>query len=314
MNKSQIAAIAAIIVVALAGLIYIIAAPNETAKFEGKIGATIFPLYDIAKNVAGDKIEVVLVAPAGASPHTFEPSPADIKNLSGSRVIFSIGEGLDNWTQAIAAALLGTAVKPVSEGIVLIMTEEDEEEEEENGHHEEAEEGHEHHHGDTNPHYWLSVPNAKIIAENITAEIILLDPENEAYYRENLSEYNTRLDDADSAVRLMLRNIPNKNIITMHDAWPYFAQEYGLEVVGTFEPFPGREPSAKYLADLAQTAERYDVKTIFSEPQLANQILFPFLQDYGLKLEILDPLGGIENRSSYIETMLYNARAINESF
>ena len=305
MSKSQITIIIAIILIAVIGIGYIVYTENNSSKVEAKVGATIFPIYDIATNIAGEKIEVVLIAPPGASPHTFEPTPVEIKNLQGSQIIFSIGHGLDEWTHEITDAIPGSTIIPVSNNISLIQNEEEENYEDEH-------EG-EHHHGETNPHYWLSVPNAKIIAKNITDELVNLDPKNKEYYENNLAEYESELDETDSTVRLLLRNTPNRNMITMHDAWPYFTNEYGLEIVATFEPSPGQEPTAKYLADLAETAEEYEIKTIFSEPQLANQTLFPFIQDYGLDLEVLDPIGGTDDRRSYIETTLYNAKKINDS-
>ena len=310
MSKSQITIIIAIFLIAVIGIGYIIYTENKSPIVEEKVGATIFPIYDIAQNIAGEKIEVVLITPPGASPHTFEPTPVEIKDLQGSQLIFSIGQGLDEWTHEITDAIPGSTVIAVSKNIELMPNEEESAKDE---HEDEEGQEDEHHHGYINPHYWLSIPNAKIIAQNITNKLVALNPKNADYYENNFQEYQKKLDKTDSTVRLMLRNTPNKNMITMHNAWPYFANEYGLEIVATFEPSPGQEPTAKYLANLAETAEKNDIKTIFSEPQLANQTLFPFIRDYGLNLEILDPIGGIDNRASYIETMLYNAKKINES-
>ena len=144
---------------------------NQTNQ-EIKVSATIFPLYDITKNIAGDKAVVELIAPPGASPHTFEVTAEQVKKLQGTKTIFAIGHGLDEWTAQITSSIPNAQTLVVSDKIPL---------------HESDEEDSEHGHGDINPHYWLSITNAKIISSNILEELIVLDPENIIYYQNNYS-------------------------------------------------------------------------------------------------------------------------------
>jgi zinc transport system substrate-binding protein len=297
---------------------------NESQEsLEGlKVAATIFPLTDIARNIGGDKIDVVNMVPPGASPHTFEVTSGQVKNLQGTRIIFSIGYDLDDWIVGIQDILPDAEIENVSKGVELRSFEESGEAgpgsagEEEHEHHEDGEEDeeedHRHEHGEIDPHYWLSVKNAKIIAINISEQLQELDPENSEYYQANTVDYIRKLNELDIQTEDLFSDISSNKIMTMHNAWSYFAKDYGLEVVATFEPFPGREPTAKYLVDLSKEAKEHSLTTIFSEPQLSNQVLIPFLQDMDMNLSVLDPIGGLEERDTYIKLMQYNSEVIHE--
>jgi len=290
------------VLAAIGAAFYFYLPESDQAGQEIKISATIFPLYDIAQNIGGEKINVKLIAPPGASPHTFEVTAEQVKKMQNTKIIFAIGHGLDEWTAQITSSIPGAQTFTVSKNIDLHES-----------NHESHEEEHGHHHGDVNPHYWLNINNAKIISKNILDELTRLDPQNTEYFQNNYNEYLQALEQADQEINNILGSISSKKMITMHDAWPYFAEEYGLEVVATFEPFPGREPTPQYLAELSQTAEENNIKTIFSEPQLSNQALIPFLRDLNMELAILDPIGGLEERDSYINMMKYNASIIHEA-
>ena len=269
-----------------------------------KIAATIFPIYDIAKNIVGDGLDVTCILPPGASPHTYEPSPRRVRELEGVRLVFSVGHGLDNWTDALIGMLPNARKVVVDNGVNLAETSDPEEHED----HESA--GNEHDHEGVNPHYWLSINNGKRIARNIADEIIRLDPDGEDRYRVNLSAYLLKLDTAEARISDRIGRLPVKKMIAFHSAWVYYADEFGLEIVGTFEPFPGKQPTPRYLARLHDKAKAHDVKNLFSEPQLSGETVASFVNDIGLELYILDPLGGVEGRSSYIELFEYNTDVI----
>jgi len=298
-----------ILALAIIAAIFILAilftsSPGGQPGPETKIAATIFPIYDIAKNVAGEQAEVVLITPPGASPHTFEITASEIRKLQGTDVLFAIGQGLDEWITETRNAIPGSRVKTVDQGIVLRHLEEDESVE--------PEENDEHQHEGADPHYWLSINNAKKIAQTIRDTLIEIDPQNAAQYSNNTINYIGELETAEQEINGILKDLPNRQIITMHNAWGYFAEEFNLEIVATFEPFPGREPTPQYLAELSRTAEQFNIRTIFSEPQLSNQALIPFLNDLNMDLAVLDPVGGFESRDSYINLMKYNAQTIQE--
>jgi ABC-type Zn uptake system ZnuABC Zn-binding protein ZnuA len=276
----------------------------QSANTEPKIAATIFPIYDIAKNIVGDGMDVICILPPGASPHTFEPSPRRVRELEGVRLVFSVGHGLDNWTDTLVD-MLPNAKKVVVDKEIKLAESSDPE-----GHEDDESSGEEHHHEGANPHYWLSINNGKQIARNIAAEIILLDPDGEDRYRANLAAYLLELDSAKARISEKIDGLPVKKMIAFHSAWIYYADEFGLAIVGTFEPFPGKQPTPRYLAGLHEKAREHDVKSLFSEPQLSSETVASFVNDIGLELHILDPLGGVEGRDDYVKLLEYNTAVI----
>jgi ABC-type Zn uptake system ZnuABC Zn-binding protein ZnuA len=111
-------------------------------------------------------------------------------------------------------------------------------------------------------------------------------------------------------VRRLLADLPTRRIATVHDAFGYFADAYGLQVVATFEPYPGREPSPRFVVEFQKTIRATGVREVFTEPQLAVGALQPIAGDLGIKLGVLDPLGGLPGREGYIELLLFDARAV----
>ncbi len=273
----------------------------QVEQAEAQIAATIFPLYDIAQNIAPADIKVALIVPPGASPHTFEPKPSSVSQLQNTKIIFAIGHGLDDWTQTIAGSVNAPVIL-VDKNINLrpsAVT-----------HDHDADD----HHGDElDPHYWLSITNVKIIATNMAHEMKISFPDKKHEIETNLQNYLHQLDAADIQIRENLSTLTNRQIITLHDAWYYFAAEYDLTIVGTFEPTAGREPTPQYLIELMQAIEKSGTKTLYSEPQLSISGLESFITDNNLSLAVLDPIGGLAPKDTFINLMLYNAETIAQN-
>jgi zinc transport system substrate-binding protein len=272
-----------------------------------KVAATIFPLADIVRNVGGDNVAVEVMLAPGASPHTFEARPSDVVKLQSASLLFAIGHGVDNWAQELADGVENLRVVTVDNGIVLrqpldsyvpAMFSDNNEEEEGGG---------------QDPHYWLSVKNAKMIAQTVADILETTDAAHKDNYANNLQQYITQLESLDSELSAELAPYDGRGLITFHDAWGYFTADYKLNIIGMFEPSPGKEPSPQYLKQLNDTAVAHNIKAVFTEPQLASGAVEPFVQDLGLKLFTLDPLGGTGEQDSYINLMRYNARTIRDA-
>jgi len=296
-----------IVAMAVAAIVVLLITLASRKTVEGTadrtVTATVFPLCDIVRNVAGDDLTVACLLPPGTSPHTFEPTPSVIHQVNSASVVFVLGHGIDSWAETLAVG----AERP----IVAVDTDVPlrralDEEEKEDGHGDEHSDG-------VDPHYWLSIPNAKLIAANVAADLTARYPELSANITVNLDRYQSALDRTDAQLRETLKLIGSHEIVTLHDAWYYFAEEYGLTIVGSFVPTPGREPTPQYLAALGQAVSRSGSRTLFSEPQISTGTLEPFIHDHRLKIAILDPLGGTGDRTSYIKTMLANAETIAEN-
>ncbi len=285
--------------------------PNSLqGKPQKKIAATIFPIYDIAREIAGDTFETVLVLPPGASPHTYDPTPGDISKLQGAQVLFTIGHSLDNWSSILSESGGISNQIPVDRNITLREYEVHKEEE----HHEEGETEEEHHeHEGLDPHYWLSVSNAILIADQIRDDLSLLYPESADEFARNHSAYVQQLKTLHEELKQIHNSGTIKNIATFHNGWAYFAQEYELKVVTTFEEYAGQEPTPNYLREFSEHIIEHDIKVIFSEPQFSPEKVKPIAEDLGVTLSEIDPIGGGEGRDSYIKLMRYNGDTVRKA-
>ena len=263
-----------------------------------RIAATIFPVWDIARQVAGAVAEVVLLLPPGASPHTFEPTPARMRELAGARGLLVVGHGLDEWAARMARGVGVERRVRVDHDVALRRA---------------AADAHGHGDGAVDPHYWLAIANGQAIARTVAAELERLFPARRAEVRANLAAYLRRLDETDAAIRRLLQDLPSRRIATFHDAFGYFADAYGLEVAAVFEPFPGKEPSPRFVAEFQQKVRAGGVRVIFAEPQLSLDTLRPVARDLGARLSVRDPLGGGPGRETYVDLMLFDARQVADA-
>jgi zinc transport system substrate-binding protein len=307
MKPNKFIVILIVFLVFIFGAIYFFSVNKKVPFFSDKpkIAASIFPLYDITKNIAGGELEVVLILPPGASPHTFDPSPKEVRALSGSVILFAIGHGLDNWAFKLGESAGISEIYLVDKGIDLLDFEEDEDEDENNDEHEEYE---------NDPHYWLTVGNALIIAEQVKDELSNRFPEKNDVFEENFENYSKKLQDLDQKMKTKLTTLNNPSIGTFHNAWSYFARDYPVTIAAVFEEFPGREPTAKYISGFQEKVRSNNVRVIFAEPQFSPIALEPIAGDLSVKLSTLDPLGGAEGRDTYEALMLYNVNQIIKAF
>ena len=236
--------------------------PAEAQKVE--VVVSIVPLADFVENVGGDMVDVSIMVPSGASPHTYAPTPSQLTTLSRADMYVKVGSGVGfeiAHMDAIEDASSDMLIVDSSKNIELIDMVEH--------HHEGEEHDHEgdHDHGAKDPHIWLSPVNAKIMVENICDGLIQVDPENEALYIQNRDDYLAKLDQLDTDIEEGLSEITNRHFIVFHPAWGYFAHEYELEQIPI--EVEGKEPSAQELADLIEEAGEHSIKVIFASPQFS---------------------------------------------
>ena len=277
------------LITAAAGFFLFRQTPAPPTKNERlQIAATIFPLYDIARNIGGVKTDVFLILPPGASPHTFDLKPQDVAKIQKADLVLAIGHGLDDW---VTSALNSPDKKVVIDKDIVIKK---------LG-------------GEDDPHYWLSVKNAKQIALNISEILINHDPANRSYYLQNTISYLVQLELLEKELTELSLKIGNRSFVTFHDAWYYFSEERGLNVAASFEPFPGKSPSPSDLNQFGKAVKASGTKVIYSEPQIPSDLLEAVVKDLGVKIVVLDPTGGIKDRDSYINLMRYNMHEIEKN-
>lgn len=251
------------------------------------VAATIFPLADIAKQIGGENVRVVLVIPPGVSEHANPLTPQKLQELQNTQIIFQISSGLDDHlVEKIAGTFSG--VKPIAVDRDIVLQEFD-------------------------PHYWLAVPNAMKIAQTIAEELTQLDPENGPAYAGRLADYQNRLVELEAQLQAMATSTKHKEFIAMHNAWSYFASQYGLRLVATYEPTEGKEPSLQDLQRLQGIVRQYELTTFYAEPQKSSGAVSEFMRrEFGLKALTLDPVGGQAGKASYIDLMRANMAAVAE--
>lgn len=289
------------IVISAAGLLVGRRIPRQSPPTSSQlsVAATIFPLTDITRQIAGPYVQVIQIIPSNSDPHSFALAPQQIRQLSDAQVIFAIGHGLDNHVTDTALKIKLSPVITVDRNITLrpFSTSDTD-------HDARAV-------SDLDPHYWLTAPNAKAIAATIATELTSLDPAHAADYDSNLTAYRQSLDRLEANLQQQFSRVAQPNFIAVHDAWSYFAAHYGLSLVATYEPIEGQTPTINDLQYLRQLIKQYHIKTFYTEPAKTSSTGVRFMQEeFGLKIMSLDDLGGIVPDDSYINLMLRNMQAI----
>jgi zinc transport system substrate-binding protein len=263
-----------------------------------KVVATIAPLADFAKQVGGNKVEVTLLLPPGASPHTYEPTPKVVREISQARLFLKIGSGLEFWAdRMLQAASANIGIVDSSAGVDLIKG---------------ISHSHDHAHqrrdeqANTDPHIWLDPLICMEIIAKIETALSKADPANESYYKSNASAYTEKLRRLDREIAEKTKLFRNREYVTFHSAWNYFSRRYGLKVAAVIEESPGKEPAPRHVKEIIEILKGLNTRVIFAEPQFSPKIAETIAREAGAKVLFLDPEGGQKGRETYIEMMKYN--------
>lgn len=223
------------------------------------------PLYCFAKNVAGNDADVRSLLTA-QGPHEFaaHANPNELQVVRKADLIFINGLGIDDWMFKLVTDKHRDKVVEVAEGIPESLLKASVEGEER------LPDEHGHHHGPHDPHVWLGPPQAKAMVDVIAAKLSQLDPKNKENYAKRAEAYKKQLDDLAAYGKAQFSGKKSRNIIATHDSLQYFADAFGLKVVGTIQPRPGIEPDAKKLTGLVKLCKDYGVSVIAVEPQYSE--------------------------------------------
>jgi zinc transport system substrate-binding protein len=268
---------------------------SPTGEAPEKIGVvvTILPQSEFVKGVGGDRVEVTVMVPPGASPHTYAPTPGQLVAVKQAGMYAKVGSGGEFervHMDRIEEAGRDMLVVDCSKGVELIEIV---------AHHHEGEESEhegEHHHGGMDPHIWTSPLNAKTMVKNICDGLVEVDPENEDYYTQNRDEYLVKLDKLDADIRDGFSGVENRHFMVFHPAWGYFARDYGLTQISVEEE--GKQPTAAGIAALVEQARTDDIRIVFVSPQFDAQSAKAIAEAIGGKVVPIDPLA-----RDYIDNM-----------
>lgn len=284
---------------------------QDAAGGKLQVVATTSIVADIVRQVGGELVEVTALLPPGTDPHSYEPTPQDIARVSEAQVVFANGAGLEEFLdQLIESAGAQEQVVHVSEGIDFIESGKAEEHENE---------GEEHEHEGADPHTWTDPNNVMIWVDNIQDNLSQVDPANAAVYQANASAYQSQLEELDAWIREQVKATPeaDRKIVTDHQLFTYFADEYGFEQVGAIVPgySTGAQPSAKELAELEDAIRELGVPVVLVGNTVNSALAERVAEDTGTKLVFIytgslsDPGGEADSYLAYIR---HNVQAILE--
>jgi ABC-type Zn uptake system ZnuABC Zn-binding protein ZnuA len=229
------------------------------------IATTVAPITSIVANIAGGTPTLIKgIVPEGTNSHTFEPKPSDAASLESADIIFINGLVLEEPTKDLAMANLkesanvcelGTEVLPVSEYIYDFSF---------------PKEG-----GKPNPHLWTNPPMAKQYAQVVRDVLVRRDPSNAVIYESNFSAFAAKIDALDDVIKISTASIPEdqRKLLTYHDAYAYFAKNYGYTVIGAIQPSSFDEPTPKEIGGLIQQVKSQKVKAIFGSEVFPSTVL-----------------------------------------
>ena len=165
-----------------------------------------------------------------------------------------------------------------------------------------------------NPHVWVSITNAIKQVRNIGEQLAILDPDRAVHYTANTEVYAAKLADLRARMHQVIDNAGGKDIITFHEAFPYFAQEFNLNIIAVIEREPGAEPSAAELSETIKIIKETGTKVIFTEPQYPARSAETIARETGIKLYMLDPaVTGAMEPDAYLNIMEKNMDILKEA-
>ena len=239
-----------------------------------KVVATVSPITSIVENIGGTRINLQGVVPEGVNSHTFEPAPSVASTLAEADLIFLNGLFLEEPTLEMANANLKDGASIVSLGEQTINRDEwkfDFSFPEEGGH--------------PNPHLWPDPILALRYAEIVRDTLVTRDAANADYYDANYDQFAVRISALDAAIKTAVASVPagNRKLVTYHDSWAYFAERYGLTVIGAVQPSDFSEPSAREVADLIQQIQSDNIPAVFGSDVFPSDVMQTIAAESGAK-------------------------------
>lgn len=252
---------------------------NESGDKLG-IVVTILPQAEFVEEIGGNNVGITVMVPEGHSPHTYEPSPGQMKELSKADMYVKVGSGLEFervWMERFIDLNKSMAIVDCSQGIELEPMNTDVTNY--SGSSESVE---------MDPHIWMSPRNAIVMVENIASRLMEVDHSNRDYYQGNLEEYTTALEAIDISIKDGLSDVENRIFMVYHPAFGYFAREYNLTMLTVEDE--GKEPTPAGLAHLIEQAGKYDIRVIFASPQFNPDSAEVIADEIDGRVIFVDPL------------------------
>lgn len=277
---------------------------QEAAQDKPVVYATFFPVYDLTKRIAGDKMDVRTVIKGNQEPHDFELQADEMAKISQADLIVYNGAGMEGFIDGLKDAA-GDDGKflDLSQGLTLLESKD-------------ADLGDR---SSVNPHTWLSVKNAQVELDTIYQKLSAMDPGNEPYYRANLEAAQADFKALDEKFEDKLSKVDpdKKRFVVSHAAFNYLANDYGLTQVAVTGISPEDEPSASQLATIADYVTQHGIRTIFFEGKATPKVAETLAENTGTKTDTLYTMESLTEEEAdmgYLKLMELNLEALMRSF
>lgn len=270
---------------------------TKPANAKPKVLCTTTIIHDIAKNIAGDKMDLVCLMPVGGDPHIYEPTPGDAKKVADAEIIIKNGFFLEGWLdELIESAAKTNAIYVASEGIEPIKSVNS--------------------HGSPDPHAWMNPLLGIEFARNIKEAFQENDVQNATFYEANFQKYKAQLLELEQYIQSKIKLIPQKQrvLITSHDAFRYYGNQFGIRVESALGNTTDAEVQIGDINRLIDVIHETGISSIFIESTINPKLLNQLAQDHGVKIggKLFGDSVGDENSgaSTYIDMLKYDTDVI----
>ena len=303
---------------------------STTSDSKMKVVTTVYPAYDLAKQVGGDKVDVTMLVPAGSEPHDWEPTAQNLKEIGKAKVFIYNGAGLEPTEKILQSDILKKAQPlELAKNINLLKIADEEHEHE----HDQAttpsgeatdkasqnkQAGkEEHHHGEYDPHIWLDPENVMKETDAVVKAFSEADPANKAYYEANGKAYKEKLAALDKDYKDFAATVTDKNLIVSHEAFGYLAKRYGFTQVGIMGIAPDAEPTPERMSEIVSFVKQNHVKAIFSEELVNPKLADAIAKETGVQVAVLSPVESLseeqmKNGDNYLTIMRKNLETLKK--
>jgi ABC-type Zn uptake system ZnuABC Zn-binding protein ZnuA len=277
------------------------------------VTASIPPVALLVAAVGGDQVAVRTLLPPGASPHGYEPTPSQVRDLAGSALLVTVGAGLDPWAGRLHRAVgRGVPVLELADHTRLLPAAVE--------HHHEGEapgaDEDDHDHAGGDPHVWLDPVRVRDdLVPAIQRALTDAAPDRGPVFSRNADAFRARLTDLDRELAEGLKPDAGRAFVAFHGSFTYLAARYGLRQVAVVEPLPGREPSARWMARVIEAGRDSGARAVLIEPQFNPRVARTVASQFGARVVTVDPLGapGGAPTDSYEALLRFNLRAFREA-
>lgn len=269
---------------------------SEALSEELIICTSLYPIHIMALNITDNVPNVRLVSvksPENGCLQDVQLSVTDMKILDSSDIFIINGAGMEGYLEKVAGSFPDLLVIDASEGLNV---------------------EHNDHSHDINPHVWVSISMAIQQVQSMGEQLAQFDPANKELYLKNTESYITKMEELKDRMHQELSDLKYRDIITLHDAFPYFAQEFDLNILAVVQKESDSEPSARELAETIKLVRENEVRAIFVEPQFSDLAAQTIARETGARVYALDPASsGPLHANAYLDIMEKNLQILNEA-